>query len=578
MSFENYYKQELALLREYAADFGREYPAIAPLLSGPGADPDVERLLEGVAYLTANIQRRLDDAFPEMLHTLLNMVAPHFLRPIPAATIMAFSPRPNLRQTLKIPAGTYVDSIPVDNTPCRFRTVRDLDVSPLTVTNAELQETSQGGAVDGVRIKLDLELNGVALSSWKTDRLPLYVTGADAADLYLLLRRHLTGAELRTADGFIHQLQATDLRPWGFDVGEGMSPLPKNVFPGFQLIQEYFQFPEKFMFFELDLKGWTDRGNSTQFSLSFDCSLPSFPVPRVDNSRFLLNAVPAVNLFDHSADAILLDQTRHEVPIEPSGNPKSTYQVFSVDSVQGMRRGSSEKRPFQSFSDRGGQDPSRPVFNTVVRTGLGNRETDVLLSVAYPEGEVIPEQEVLDVALTCTNGNLPDALQQGDIRVPTSNTPELVEYRNVNAPTSSQPPPLEGDRLWHLLSHMTVNMLTLGDADSLKDMLRLYLFPEVRDKAREIANLKRINGILDLQLEQKERLIGRSIMRGQRIIIETRADHFAGPGDLYLFGCILDHFFASSSAINHYTALVMHDQQRGETIEWPARLGEKPLL
>lgn len=580
MSFDKYYRQELALLRDYATDFGNEYPAIAPLLSGPGADPDVERLLEGVAYLTANVQRRLDESFPEVLHTLLQVVAPNYLRPTPAATVMAFEPRPNLRQNLPLPAGTLVDSIPVDDTPCRFRTVMDTEVQPVKLTQAEMTETTHGGAVDGVEISLRMELNGLALDAWNCDSLTLFIGGdyAGAADLYLLLKQHLRQAEIQTGNGLIHRLSADEIRPRGFDRGDALVPLPGNVFPGYRLLQEYFQFPARFMFLDLDLGAWKDRGGAMDFTLRFQCSVPSFHLPRVDKNRFVLNAVPAVNLFDHKAGAILMDHSRHEVPIEPAGKPASAYQVFTVDRVSGMRRGSTEKRQYADFSERGGRVDDQPVFNTVVRSGVGARDHDVLLSVAYPKDEDLTQAEVLSIDLTCTNGALPDALQVGDIRVAASNTPELVDYHNLLPPTASQPPPLEGDRLWHLLSHMNANMLTLGDAKTLREMLRLYLFPEVRDKAREIANLKRIDGILGLRTSNDERLIGQSMMRGQRIVIETRADHFASPGDMYLFGCVLDRFFGSAASFNHYTALEFYDQQRGETLKWPARLGEKPLL
>ena len=90
------------------------------MLSGPSADPDVERLLEGVAFLTAMLRQKLDDEFPEIIHELVHLIWPHYLRPVPSATIMAFAPKPSLKQSLKIPAGVHVASVPVDGTPCLF--------------------------------------------------------------------------------------------------------------------------------------------------------------------------------------------------------------------------------------------------------------------------------------------------------------------------------------------------------------------------------------------------------------------------------------------------------------------------
>ena len=56
--FNKYYQDELTYLRELGKEFAAAYPAIAPLLAERGADPDVERLLEGVAFLTGRIRQK----------------------------------------------------------------------------------------------------------------------------------------------------------------------------------------------------------------------------------------------------------------------------------------------------------------------------------------------------------------------------------------------------------------------------------------------------------------------------------------------------------------------------------------
>ncbi|WP_300785937.1 type VI secretion system baseplate subunit TssF, partial [uncultured Desulfovibrio sp.] len=63
---DTYYQKELSVLREDAQAFGRRYPALAPMMQ-PGSDPDVERILEGVAYLCGRIRQRLDQTAPELL-------------------------------------------------------------------------------------------------------------------------------------------------------------------------------------------------------------------------------------------------------------------------------------------------------------------------------------------------------------------------------------------------------------------------------------------------------------------------------------------------------------------------------
>ena len=185
--FNRYFQQELANLKELGEAFSKAHPAVAPMLSGAAADPDVERLLEGVAFLTALLREKLDDEFPEIVHELIQIIWPHYLRPVPAATIIAFQPKPALKQSLKIPAGILVNSVPVEGTTCTFRTASPVEVHPLNLVDAALLEPA--GRPSALRIKL--ELNGMKLADWQTDTLRLYLSGdfSVATDLAMILQR-----------------------------------------------------------------------------------------------------------------------------------------------------------------------------------------------------------------------------------------------------------------------------------------------------------------------------------------------------------------------------------------------------
>ena len=82
-----YYNLELQHLRESGAEFAQEFPKIAARLGMHGlevADPYVERLLEGVAFLAARVHLKLDAEFPRFTQALLETIYPHYLSPIPA--------------------------------------------------------------------------------------------------------------------------------------------------------------------------------------------------------------------------------------------------------------------------------------------------------------------------------------------------------------------------------------------------------------------------------------------------------------------------------------------------------------
>ena len=200
------------------------------------------------------------------------------------------------------------------------------------------------------------------------------------------------------------------------------------------------------------------------------------------------------------------------------------------------------------------------------------------MSSAYPEGEGTPAPETLSTQLLCTNGLLPEGLRIGDICHPTSSTPEFVDFKNIRPPTASILPPLGGNMLWKLISHLCLNYQSLASADNLKAVLGLYNFEENRDRTTFLANQKRITGIQKIQTRSANRLVDRVIMRGREIQLDANQDHFAGEGDLYLFGSILDHYFGSYASLNTFVQLIVKEVLKGEVYQWPARIGDQQLI
>ena len=573
--FNDYYKQELRRLRELAVEFADSHPSLAGLLKGPSADPDVERILEGTAFLTADLRRKLDDQLPEVLHALAQAVCPQHLRPIPAATVMAFKPRSNLKQTLRVAAGTHLDSVPVGGHPCRFRTCFDVKVSPLAVTGVSRPDDAQPGEL---RIRLSLAAQEVALDSLELDNLRLYLGGdlLEAADLYALLNHQLREIQVRT-ERAVSVLRPSALRPVGWGEGEQLLPRPRNVLPAYGALQDYFLFPEKYLFLDLDLSEWRAR-SGTRVDIDFVCAAGALSPPPLNRDRFVLHATPAVNLFEHEAEPLALDHRQAELMLRPAGRAPGELWIFSVDQVQGIARGAGGKRAYRPLSAFAAGAGSGPVYQTVHRPAPIGEGVELYLSVALPPEEPLVDKEILKVGLTCCDGRRPEALVPGDIRVPTRDTPELVDFSNLTAPTPGRLPPLEGELMWQLIAHLSLNYLSLAEADNLKALLRHYAGGKEQARARDIANQKRIDAIAGLSVAPEERLFGRAFVRGQSLRLSLRAEAFASQGDQYLFGMLLNRFFASCAALNSFTALCVEDAATGARMSWPAMIGTQPLL
>lgn len=576
--FNRYFQQELENLRDLGAEFSKAHPAVAPMLSGRSSDPDVDRLLEGVAFLTALLRQKLDDEFPEIIHELVQLIWPHYLRPLPSASIVAFAPKPILKKPMTIPPGTQVASAPVEGTSCLFQTCYPVEVHPLQLLEASLVETS--GQPPAIRLLM--ELKGPNLETWHPKALRFYLAGdlPAAADLYLVLRRYLKRILISAAGGeAVSALSPENLKPVGFGPDEGMIPYPTNSFPGYRTIQEYFMMPEKFLF--LDLVGWDqwqNRGQGSRFEIRFELGKIPFAPPRISTGDFVLSATPVINIFPHDADPIRLDHHRTQYRVCPSGQKDTHYQVYAVEKVIGFAEGTAEERVYMPFELSSPDSSEAPVYHVSMRTSPVRAGFDVYVSVLYAPESGPPAAETLSIELLCTNGYLPEEIRTGDIALPTSSSPEQVEFRNLRPPTSNILPPLGTDLLWRLISHLSLNYASLSNTENLKALLNLYLFKDPRKPEAALANEKRVAGIQSIASMGADRLVSRVMMRGREIRVEARQDHFASQGDLFLFGSVLDHFLGSYASINTFTLLTVREVITGERHQWPARLGDHPLI
>ncbi len=574
------FQQEMEQLKELATAFAKAHPALAPMLGGPSADPDVERLLEGVSFQTALLRQKLDDEFPEIVHDLARLLWPHYLRPIPAATTIAFSPKSIIKQPAIIPAGTALSSMPVDGTSCRFRTRYDVEVSPLSILEGSFQQP----AGQPPQIRLVMQLAGLTMSSWNIRSLRFFL--ADdynaASDLYYLLARRLKRIVFQPhGNGGRMILPPEHLKPIGFSPETALFEYPSHAFAGYRILQEYFYAPETFLY--VDLTGWDQwihRGDGDRFEIIFELDTLSIPPPRVTRRSFVLFATPAVNIFQHDADPISLDHRRVWYRIRPAGMSPDACQIYTVDQVTGYVQSKTLEKRYSPFDQFHPDFKSTPTYYTSYRRSPLNQGVDVYLAVAYPSvsgGDGLAP-ETLTISLSCTNGFLPRNLRIGDICLPGKACPEYAAFTNITPLTPALVPPLGTDFLWRLISHLSLNYLSLIDPNHLRALLDLYVFPDRDHVHRMSANKRRIAGIESVEDRSADRLFRGGLIRGRDIRMKLRSDHFASMGDLFLFGCVMDQFLGGYASINSFTALQIEDVLKGELFSWQARLGHQPLI
>lgn len=608
--FLHYYERELAFLRRSGADFGRRFPKVAGrLLLEPNKcdDPHVERLLEGFAFLAARVHLKIDDDFPEISEALLNVIYPHYVRPIPSMSLVQLHLDPDqgkLMSGLRVPRGAQLYSRPIAGMPCRFQTCYDTTLWPVTVTAAkwvtphELQPPVRGGdAVAALRVELT-GLPDVRFADLELDTLRLHINaeGNLTAALYEVLCNNCTEILLRdpTPGSRISpvRLPGNAVKPVGFGDDEGMLPYPRRSFPGYRLLQEYFVFPEKFSF--LDVTGFGHAraaGFGQRLELVFLISAFEASQWRstleagVTADTIRLGCTPTVNLFSLTSEPILLTQKQQEYTIVPDARRRAATSVFSVDEVVAVSPGSSEPLRFEPlYSFRHGREDSGQLYWYARRKPIGwlqEEGTDVTLSFVDSSSRIaFPDMDAVTARLTCFNANLPSRLPfgdpKGDFEMPGGGP--IARIVTLVKPTTVVQPPLGKPQLWRLISQLSLNYLTLeeGGADGLRELLQLHNFADTATARAQIQGVARVQGSPSFARIVSEH--GITFTRGHKVEIEFDEDKFAG-GSVYLLASVLDRFLGSYVSLNSFSALVARSQQRRGVIrEWPPRSGHKALL
>ncbi len=491
MALDKYFRDELAFLKEQGKEFSEIYPQLSRFLNGRNTDPDVERLLEGFAFLTGKLREKVEDEFPELTHSIINMLWPNYLRPVPSLSILRFYPENNFNTRQIIPASTKVDSRPVFETVCHFSTCRDVEIYPIQCSDIHSIHSKDTSTV---LIELSLLNSEDSVQTTALDSLRFYLGGDtySAQHLYLWLGHYLKVIEIEFDGGSV-TVPNSIYKTVGFD-NDGLLPYPKNVYQGYRIFQEYLSFPEAFYFFDLEHLGrYIPSHVKGRFNIKFvfNQTLPSSV--RIVKDSFILYATPIVNLFSHDADPIDLTGKRTEYPLLPSSRNSNHYEIFSVDHVEGWQdslngRVRGQRRiytPFESFKHEIELARERLALYYRVRVKDSIRKDGFEHFISFVRSDETVSysvDEAVTLALTCTNRHLPTELSVGDINIGTDSSPSFAYFENITIPSQTLRPVLDGSLLWTLISNLSLNYLSLLDKKALSSVLRAYDFRALVDK------------------------------------------------------------------------------------------------
>lgn len=604
----SYYNRELAYLRKLGAEFAEQHPKIAGRLRldrDTVEDPHVSRLIESFAFLTARIRHKLDDSFPELTEALMGLLYPDYHAPIPSLSVARIRLVPERHETRELSAGTALLTRSNPAGEVRYQTCYDTVVHPLTIDHAQfsaqpfkapaLRNGDRTPRTQGLlRLSIAAE-PGITLGEIRPSRLRLFLNGQPQLSfrLYEFLLQHTVaiavGEHPKDPNTTFHEPDC--LKPVGLTEDEAVLPGDGRTGAAHRLLSEYFVFPEKFLFVDLELpeQAWAAHGERVNVYLYFDAAHPEL-AQGVSEDNVLLGCTPVINLFRQRIESMAAADMGYETRLAVDATYDRCADIHTLERVyatdpEGHRI---ELQPFYGSHRSGQTTNAAPLYWHIRRenshwlNGRVSPGTDTYLSFVDSGFQITNPQQrwVIGGEALCTNRDLPDKLPFGP------DEPQLVfegeigaglRVAAVTAPTPTLRPRLNEASRWQLVTQLSLPHFTGPDGlQTLRETLRLYDFKQGPESA----------SIIDGLVAMRSRATTARVVRGGRAAfcqgthIELEMDeHFYSGSGIYLFSAVLSEFFAQYCTINTFVQLTVTIKQCPDySIQWPPRSGNQTLI
>ncbi|WP_044529864.1 type VI secretion system baseplate subunit TssF [Herbaspirillum sp. B65] len=595
-----YYERELSFLRRYSREFSERYPKIAGSLLMAGEiceDPHIERMIQSYALLNARVSKRLDDDYPEFTEALFEVLYPHYLRPFPSCSIARMDSAASAAQltgATRIPRGTALSTRPVKGVVCRFQTVYDVPVAPIRLSQAifaPIIEAPEAVVLaptitSSLSITIDTTSDQINLAKLGLASLRVFIDGeasfCAALRDTLFMRSVSAWAELPHSGRWV-ALRKLPLAEVGFAEEDALIDFPAQSHPAYRLLTEYFAFPEKFNFFDIDLASILSALPVGTKSFTLHLGLAGL---RADShiarqlgglgaANLLLGCTPVINLFQQRGDPIRLTHAGAYYPVLPDARRAYGYEVYSIDSVQLVRQTPSGEsithfRPFYSLHH--GQSPEQDGHywamrrDELVALKSPGYETEIcIVDIDFDPAKV--ETDTLSIELTCTNRDLPALLTYGlpggDLSMEGGGVVRTAAL--LRKPTL--PSRFERGRgtQWRLISHLSLNHLSLmrGGLEAFQEMLTLY------DQSNSPISQRQISAIAAVDHKATTAWLPgnpfASLVRGIEVKLTVDEEGFVGSG-LHAFAGVIDRFISLYVHANSFSQLSVISKRTGEEL------------
>lgn len=589
MNILTYYNEELRYLRESGARFAKEHPQVAGQLGlHPDAvtDPFVERLLEGVAFLSARVHARLDHECAEFAQQALHGLSPLFMTATPSLSCFAF--QPDFTSPEAFTGGTVLRGSVVQanfigrKNPIQFVTAKDVQLLPLrlksvicsrNLTNIPLAFESKIKNAQGI-IRFSFQLEGSGRLSDLKKMLPLKPLNVSVAgDLsnafnlhHTLLADTYSWFAFCEEDNTYLELPRHALKMSGLDDNQALLPLHAGGMHGLRLLREYFAQPERFLSFDMDIMAqlikFLPHGKTFDIIFALKQIKPYF-IGNLNNNHFRLFATPVINLYPRRLDPVPYDssKTLQWVPVDRM-RPQAHY-LWAVREVTVCQRNGITVKAVPSISHAGFEESAaraRFGFNrsavdemhgarSVLHDPLSSYDT---LSISLLENidDLENVTTLLVRGLVVDRDWLPKALLEAKL--------SLTESKSVSSieclwPGSSPRPIPHLEASWNAVSRLCNNPLSITRPGKQDITAQVTAYLSQAAQLNNILDKKRLESIRSIVIYSGQvRLNSYSPMPWLRCIylsIDIDTSHHSDNG-AWLFGRVIAQALSQSVSLN----------------------------
>lgn len=607
--FLQLYTEELDYLRRMSGEFARQFPAVAgrlDLTQFDCQDPWVERLLEGVAYLTSRVRRELDGGLPQLAQSLVNIAEPRAASSLPSFAMLNIEPSADLGASFTVPKGTSFET-PIEGqkaVACRWRSVRDVTLRPVQLHDAQI--INQGDPPCGatlaaeeeswLELTLDISSSPKVLSEGEPFSVHLQGPPEFPGQVLMCLRSSCTRIAICDETRVVQWLSASDLLD-AVDL-EISSNSDGNHSLEMLLMQRYAALPQQFHGFAI--RGIDSdslpRSSGRIKVLIFLEGVHSDLASRVERNMFVLHAVPVVNLIKRRADRIVLDplSEAHEVVVDRT-RPMD-YEVFDIDEVEGIDEAGAVAMRLRSVYDLRDQDGPETGFFNIQRRPRPDSEksrrhgwraayrgTDSWMSISFAGRNHVSKIAQLSVSVWCTNRDLPLLLESGARCTPLNQMGAVKFGRLMIGPSSPRLPEADVTRQWSMLGHLGHGFMRMIDqpedqrqGSSMQEALSNYINPDDEAARQQVAAIGRIFGSAVI----RRRMVGRRAaeLRGFHCRLEITDSALSGGVDVYTLPLVLSRFLRQLIPVGGFLETSVVNQQGKVLYSWMPMDGLDSML